>query len=858
MKFANLTVVAGLLASSSIIGLSTTAFAQAAADDNGGLQDIIVTAQKREENLQQTPLAISAISGAQLELRGISDAQDLSAIAPNVSVLPGTTNATAAVITIRGIPTPADETQGFDTPIGLYLDGVYLARSSAASFEVADIERVEVLRGPQGTLFGRNTTGGAINFITKKPDDEASLKVKLGYGNYNQKMARVVLNSGTINDMLKMSFGFLHRQRNGVVDNLLQPDKKLDPGGDDTNSIRFAAELDISDSITLTNIFDWTKINAVPHANQLAEVGNGAFRPNVTIGGFTYSQVQPANVAGYLGLATSLEPQCGTPLSNVSLTRKDTICLENAGVSTDKIWGNMTRLDAELGSIKIRSTTAFRHWNNLIRGSDLDGLGTIRGPLFSQASLFNSMPANLIAFVLPPAQAAFAPFIAATPVPTTTQSLFQAQNTRRQKQFSQELELVSDTDGNFQWVLGGFYFKESGYELNPQNFAFILDTNQAVFTAASFGALAPLFQAANPARYRAVVQSSTLGYTVSGQSKAVYGQATYRPGGKDGALGVTLGLRYTWDKKSISRFQNGATAITLPAEIALNNQSAKFSAPTGHLTVDYRASDDINFYGRIARGYRSGGFNARQSTSVANNIALIPFNDETIWSYEVGAKTQFFNRLRLNAAAFYNVYTNQLATIPIPIVGGGSFGTQTVNAGKTIYTGVELEGKFQVTHNFSIDGSFGYVHKNVKAFPGTDIAGVNHFTPGIADVITLGNSPDYTANLGATLNYPVAGANVTARVGWNYVSSQQMFANPLTAPFQQSTKGTARGLFDAQLRIDHITLGGSGEGIGVTFWGKNITDRKYVARGIDFGQLGFGSTIYGDPATYGVSIDFAF
>lgn len=242
-------------------------------------------------------------------------------------------------------------------------------------------------------------------------------------------------------------------------------------------------------------------------------------------------------------------------------------------------------------------------------------------------------------------------------------------------------------------------------------------------------------------------------------------------------------MRYTWDDKSISRFQNGAAPITA-AEVGLNNRSAKFSAPTGHLTVDYRATDDINFYGRIAKGYRSGGFNARQSTSVANNVPLIPFNEETIWSYEIGAKTEFFNRLRLNGAIFYNVYPDQLATIPIPIIGGGSVGTQTVNAGKTIYTGIELEGKFQITDNFSVDGSFGYVHKNSKEFPGTDIAGVSHFKPGFASVITLGNSPDYTANVGANLSYPIGGdAKITARVGWNYVSSQQSFANPLDAPF---------------------------------------------------------------------------
>ncbi len=137
-----------LLAGVGLAGFSAPAFAQAAEEDNGTLGEIVVTAQKRSESLQETPIAISAIPAAQLELRGIAEAKDLSAIAPNVSVVGAATNATAAVVTIRGIPTAADESQGYDSPIGIYVDGVYMARSSASSFEVADIERVEVLRGP--------------------------------------------------------------------------------------------------------------------------------------------------------------------------------------------------------------------------------------------------------------------------------------------------------------------------------------------------------------------------------------------------------------------------------------------------------------------------------------------------------------------------------------------------------------------------------------------------------------------------------------------------------------------------------------------------------------------------------------
>ncbi|MEP6347158.1 MAG: TonB-dependent receptor, partial [Parasphingorhabdus sp.] len=823
---------------------------------------IIVTANKREQNLQEIPVAISALSSETIELQGITQTQDLSGLAPNVAVNGGTTNATASVITIRGIPTNADETQGFDSPIGLYLDGVYLARSSASSFEVADIERIEVLRGPQGTLFGRNTTGGAVNFITKAPSEDASAKVKLGYGNYNQKQARLILNSGTIFDSGRISLGYLYKKRNGVVDNLLQPNKSLDPGGNETHAARLAIELDITDNLKLTNITDWSKIDGVPHANQLSAVGDGVFRPNITIDGNTFAQVQPANVGGYLANAAGLEAQCGTPLANVQRARLDPICLEGAGLSTDTLRGNMTRLELDLDTVTVRSTTAFRGWKNTIRGSDLDGLGTISGPIFAQTSTFNGLPAAITGFLLPPFSGAANPtaqFLQSQGVPTTNQPLFQARNDREQSQFSQEIEIVGGSGTNFEWVVGGFYFRETGSETNPQTFAFVLDTNQAVFSDANFGPnFGPGLRAANTAngtQFRAVVQQSTLAYNVKGESYAIYGQGTFRPGGEDGALGVTLGLRYSWDKKEMTVSQNGAVPFGTPAELALNSGSAKFSEPTGHLTVDYRASDDVNLYARAARGYRTGGFNARQSTSVANNIGLLPFNEEKITSYEFGAKTQLIPGLTLNGAIFYNIYEDQQATVPIPIVGGGSFGTQIVNAGKTKYLGAELEARWQITDAFSIDGSFGYVDSKTKEFPSADINGV---IQNIASEFRPGNSPSTTANAGITYSAPIGSGDtrLTARVGASHVSSIVFFGNPLTSPFQQETKGGARTLVDAQLRLDDVNLGGAE--FSVQLWGKNILNKKYVSRGIDFGQLGFGSVIYGDPATYGLSLEFEF
>ncbi len=859
--------VSRYLLGASILAIGASpAFAQdndrAAAQEDDGV--ILVTANKREQDIQETPVAITAVTSETVELLGISETTDLEAIAPNVSVSGGTTNSTAAVVTIRGIPTSADEALGFDSPIGLYIDGVYLARAAAASFEIADIERIEVLRGPQGTLFGRNTTGGAINYITSRPSFDAGAEITVGAGNYDRRYFRGSINSGDIGG-IRATLGYLYKSRDGVVDNLLEPRDSRDPGSNETHGFRAAIEADLAENLMLTNVFDWTQIEGTPHAAQLSGVGDGVFRPNVTVDGNTFAQVQPAPVGPYLASSTLLQPECGAPLDSVTTSRLDEICLDDAGLSQDKVWGNMTRLELDLGDVLVRSTTAFRWWRNEIASSDLDGLGTLSGPLFDTNTLFNGFagtPAEpLLPFVFPTGTPqGIIDFVANSPVPLTNHPLFAVSNDRGQDQFSQELEIVGGSGSSFEWVLGAFYFEEDGYETNPQTFSFVLDTNQTVFS--QFGPLSGAFQASNPAQYRAVATGSTLAYTVDGKSYAVYGQGTWRPGGPEGALGLTLGLRYSWDEKSVARTQNGVAPFTTAEEIALNTQEASFSKPTGHFTVDYRASDDVNLYARYARGYRSGGFNLRQSTQVDNPttptineaVGLIPFGEEVIDSFEIGAKTQF-GPLRLNAAAFYNIYSDLQSTVPIPIEGGGSFGTQVVNAGEIEYLGFEVEGLLNITDALTLDGSFGYVHKNVVDFPAADI---NGDLQNIASIISPSNSPDTTANAAITWSDYIGSGEtrLTARFGWNYTSGRNFFPNPLTAPFFDETYADARNLFNAQLRIDGISLGGGRE-FTVQLWAKNIFDEEYVSRGIDYGQLGYGQILFGDPATFGIDLSLS-
>ena len=145
----------------------------------------------------------------------------------------------------------------------------------------------------------------------------------------------------------------------------------------------------------------------------------------------------------------------------------------------------------------------------------------------------------------------------------------------------------------------------------------------------------------------------------------------------------------------------------------------------------------------------------------------------------------------------------------------------------------------------------------VKNFPGADITNTPRNIAGL--LRGSGYAPKYTAAIAGNVVVPLSGdSKLTGRLGYNYTAKYQMFANTLTAPFSETTDGDARGLVDGQIRIDGIKLGGSGNGFGLTFWGKNLTNEKYVTRSVDFGQLGFAGVIFGDPRTYGMTLDIEF
>ncbi|MEY4720514.1 MAG: hypothetical protein RIQ46_239 [Pseudomonadota bacterium] len=836
--------IIGLMATSSMAAFAVPAFAQEA-DSGSGLDEIVVTAQKREQNLQDVPIAISAISAEKVERLGIRDARDLSGLAPNVTITQGTTSAGAAVISMRGITSPASETFGLDQANALYVDGVYIGRSGASALDVMDIERVEVLRGPQGTLFGRNSTGGAIAFIGRKPSKELRVRAEAGYGNHSAWNGKIAVDPGEIMGVAT-SFSYSHRQRDGFVDNILESRDSRDPGAFKGDSFRAAARMELGDTGSFQYIFDWTKNRVANPHFQLTNVANGAPR-SLSVNGKPLVVTQQAPVSQYLAAATFAQAAC-RPLAVPTREYRKEVCNDISSFSVDKTWGHNVQVENDFEAFKVKMTSGYRQWRAHSE-SDLDGIGAFSGPAFSNGSLFNGMPVGLLQFI-PTIPAAFRTTIAAAPVPRVTQNLFDTSNRRKHSQFSNELEISGDTD-NLDWVTGVFYFWEKGSENNPQNSGFVLDTN-SIFTA-NFGPLGPSFVAANPARYRLVQTRAILKYTAQSESTAVYAQATVYPGGRDSGLRITAGGRYTWDSKKMFRTQNGAAPLAVP-ELG----DASFSKFTWNLMLGYDIADGISAYARAATGYRSGGFNAQDAVLAGTN-RLPSFGEESVTSYEVGLKTELLDRrLRLNLAAYHNTYDDLAVTVPLTNAPPGTFASVVDNAGKVKYTGFEAEMQAVLTDNFTIDGSIGYVDINYKTFMSGQSTTAGAPPINIASIVTPGYTSPWTGNIAANARFPIGSGDMqlTARVGYTYEDGKYSFNSIIGSPFNEALKGDNRNLVDAQIALENIAIGGAKA--DVRLWGKNLTNSHDFVRAVDFGALGFGGGYYGDPRTYGLTVGFKY
>lgn len=491
-----------------------SAFAQASEQGAAGLAEIVVTAQKREENLQRVPVAITALTSDALENQRITSVAGLGSIVPNFQVSIQPSNAALPAYSLRGVLGGQTSAQ-IDSGVSIYIDGVYLGRSSGSLFDVADIERIEVLRGPQGTLFGRNTTGGAVNFITRTPTGEFGIRQDLTYGRFNEFRSRTRVDLPDVGGF-KASITYAHRQVDGYVKNLAAGVERMygpgtrgkigtsraarTLGEENVDSVFAAVRYDDGGPFTADYKFDYTDFkgsqlgmqaigfrgaNDLPGSNPMGDTVAYIFSLQPGLGG--------TNVVTSKPLGAIYDPQRGT----------DTL----------RAQGHSLTLTYEASdAITLKNIAAYRRLQTVSYGNSFDGNHLI-DPFGGTGDDF---------------------------------TVLNAISDRKQHQFSNEFQILGRSE-RFNWVAGAFYFGEKGRDYNPVQFF-------KVFPAQ--GLPVPVTAADQFADAR-----------ITNRSFALYGQGSLKLTDR---FTLTVGARQTWDKR---REVNYLTSPTTASQVSFDRMT---------------------------------------------------------------------------------------------------------------------------------------------------------------------------------------------------------------------------------------------------------------------------------------------
>ena len=718
--------------------------------------DIIVTARRREERVQDTPLAVSAIPAEEIENLNITRLEGLEKMAPSLRVSTASGSGNSPAIFIRGIGTITTALYA-EPAVGVYIDGVYSPRGSANTFDIPDVSSIEVLRGPQGTLFGRNTTGGAVVVNTLAPSPDAGVKAKLQYGSDNEMLGGLVLQSGYLGDTdfgIKLS-GQVHT-RDGWVETPGYGEAKWG-GALEAKTVGLA----VSGSLGPLRLDERLRYNDVSSYNSWEGIGGSAngvafFGGGTRFGGPPFLLNDVADDLSYR------DPRAG-----------------NDGESSVEAWINSFTATLELSdAIAIKSITG-HIWLDQDFAGNLGGGYTI-GPVLNRAD--PAVPVEIVS-------------------PHTTTA-----NPGRARQFTQELQLLGDL-GQFDYILGAYYFRER--------------TNERIATIINFP-VAPV---------AAIRLDTDKSYEILSKSYAAYGQVGWRPAFAADKLEITAGLRYTEDKKTLD---SENTTITFAPAITTQTSKDRWDNTGWSTSISYKATPDVLFYGRASSSYRSGGYNAP-------TVGAPPFGPETAKSYELGLKSDLFNRLvRFNAAIFQTDYDD----LQVNAYNSVTFSNTITNAGKARYRGFEVEAGLDLGA-FAIDGNVGYVDPEYKEYlflVGGDVVDV-------ADEARFSNVSKWTYRIGAEYSLPTGiDGELTLRADYSAKSSPPGYTVAASTPNFQVIESLGR---DENLSARLIWRGElAGAGVSAQIFGENLTDHRSLTFATDFSSIVSG--VYTRPRHYGV------
>ncbi|OCC23742.1 hypothetical protein MB02_11345 [Croceicoccus estronivorus] len=651
--------------------VATPAWAQESTGESSPFGEIIVTAQKRAENVQAVPIAVTSIGSGDLETARVANTQNLQLAVPSLNYA---TNAGFAQPFLRGVGSDIGS-PGAEASVATFVDGVYIVNNQGVITGLLGVDRVEVLAGPQGTLYGRNASGGAINVYTLTPRHEVEAAVTLTGGNYDrlEGSARV---SGGITDTLAVGVYVAGTRR----DTYLSYEPTLPPGQRTTNkswAARFKAVWQPIDAIKLTGSIEHSYDYSVESV---------------------YRGIQPNAIGNTLGGDPTIEDY--VIVSDIAQYRKAT--------ATTAI----LREEIDLGFADLVGITGYRKSKSTVQ-ANLDGTN------------------SPVAYVYSPIES---------------------------RQFSQEVQLLSKPDSPVKWIVGAYYLHEkSGY------------TPLAV-------------------RSDLLLPPPLIGYDffspIRTRSFAVFAQGTVPLTDR---LGLTVGGRYTWDRKAKDAGRqdllapDGSVAMSIPYP-AVSKNWRKFTPKIG---LEYQL-DDALIYATYSQGYKSGLF----TTSSADNT---PVNPETLDSWEVGLKSDLFDRrLRLNVSAYYYKFKD----LQVAIFEGGAAQTYR-NAARARAYGVDVSMMAALTDTTTLKVGAALEHSEYKDFPTagffilTPTGNINGSRP--ADGNPLMRAPKFVGTVDLTQKIPLASgasidlnANLYHNSGFNWDP-----AGALTQPAYDNVNLTA-------------------------------------------------------------------
>ena len=761
------------------------------------LEEIVVTARKRAENLQDTPISISAFTARTLEKRQINSANQLSQVTPNLifdTNAPVSASNSAAQVYIRGVG--QSDFQALNDPgVGIYIDGVYYARTIGSVVELLDLEKLEVLRGPQGTLFGRNTIGGAIDIRTKAPDlEENSGYAKITMGS-DDRIDAVLVGNLVLNEQLAVRGFFATRNRDGYVTRVAGGP---DLGNDNTDHARLRVLWQPSDDITVDISADYNK-----------EDENGGplvFNRNNPLAAFQ------RGASFFAGCPGAVFPAPVQPIPNIDDTRcsNSFVQVRNGEFSTEQdfetfskleTWGVAATVSWDLDWVTVKSITSYRDLASSA-ARDADG---------------------------------------------TSLRILHTSSVTEDRQFSQELQFTgTGFDDRLNWVTGLYFFDQHA------------EDESLILLPEFVGE----FILVGPADI---------------QSKAIFAQGTYEVTDN---LSLTVGLRYTDEDKMfnpqsrvssetatfvladsivsddyiallnsltpdgtaapivinpptpISIVTLGAGTFLVPTDAVESNASAF----TPMVNVSYRLNESLMTYITYSEGFKGGGVNFRETIP---NFGSIPFDPESVTQYEIGFKSDWFERrLRVNASAFHTNYNDiQVVVTPqlVPTV---------INAAAGKVRGFELEVTALPTADLLITAGVGYtdteyteLSENAQTFGGLTFDSV------------FQNAPNWSLNVGASYTIDMGDFIVSPRVDWSY-RSKRYFNAINTEELAQS----GFGLLNLGVSVDYL------ESWNVTFAVKNVTDKTYRIAGFStFGaSSGYEEAAFSRGREWGLTLKHEF